>query len=504
MSSDSGSEVTVTVNQIASTGISGTGAGTLRLDLKADNKIEDAIGNRPATAVAEGAVFHVDTVGPQVAITGAPEHVSGTEPFGVEIVFSEAVVNFSSGGVVVTNGTVRDIRLLSTTPGMTYAATIAPSGAGDVVIAVPAGAATDEVGNPNSAAEPVTVGNTIVAETQARIAEFMSARAQGIVTNQPDLDGLLDGNPVPGGGPLGALTGRIDPLGYDVTFFTSRATLQSAERGRVAEAFAALGAVPAADAGPRFDIWTRLAGSASFTDVSDGMLWIGHLGTHYRVNRDVLVGALVQVDYARQEEDGGPGAVEGWGYMAGPYLVARLPGQSLTLDARALWGASHNDVSPLGTYTDAFDTTRYLLRARLSGKYAWEGWTLRPAASVSYFEERQAAYTDSLSNVIPEQIVTLGEFAAGPTLSYDMSVRDGLHVRPSLGVDGVWTFARDNAAAATGIGVGENDLRARLKGGLAVTGAKGWTLRSSAHVDGLGASDFTQWGGALNVVWPLQ
>ena len=80
----------------------------------------------------------------------------------------------------------------------------------------------------------------------------------------------------------------------------------------------------------------------------------------------------------------------------------------------------------------------------------------------------------------------------------------GIHVRPSLGIDGVWTFARDNAAAATGIGVGEDDLRARVKGGIAIAGAKGWTLRSNLHLDGLGASDFTEWGGGLNFVWPLQ
>ena len=77
-------------------------------------------------------------------------------------------------------------------------------------------------------------------------------------------------------------------------------------------------------------------------------------------------------------------------------------------------------------------------------------------------------------------------------------------VRPSLGIDGVWTFARETGAAATGLGSGTDDLRARLKGSLGVTGATGWTVRAGAHVDGLGAPGFTEWGGDIAITVPFQ
>ncbi|MBO6638220.1 MAG: autotransporter domain-containing protein [Roseitalea sp.] len=161
----------------------------------------------------------------------------------------------------------------------------------------------------------------------------------------------------PGGGPLGTLSAEVNPLGHDFSVFTSRSTIAHGLEAPLTHAHAPFGDTPVSGASPRLDVWMRLAGAGSFTDNSDGSLWLGHAGAHYRVNDDLLVGVMGQFDHASQQENNGPGTVDGWGWMAGPYLVARAPGQSLTFDGRVLWGRSHNQISPLGTFEDAFDTT---------------------------------------------------------------------------------------------------------------------------------------------------
>ena len=82
---------------------------------------------------------------------------------------------------------------------------------------------------------------------------------------------------------------------------------------------------------------------------------------------------------------------DGRGWMAGPYVSARLT-QNLYFDARALWGRSSNHIDPLGAYTDSFEGNRALASAKLTGRWAFGGLTFQPSAELIYFTEEQEAY----------------------------------------------------------------------------------------------------------------
>ena len=493
VSAGSGTQITVTVNAIA-------GTGTLRLDLKAANNIVDDLGNGPAPAFTNGAILPVDRDAPGVEISGAPESITGPELFEVMITFTEPVVGFGVDGISLINASVSAL----SGNGADYVAIIAPTGGGDVTIAIKEGATTDLAGNPNQAAEPVTVRNDLAARTREQIATFMVQRAHGIIAGQPDLDGFLNANPGPAVGPLGMLAGEANDTSYDLSFFTSRGMITQGLQAPLANRYAPFGSDSVAGSTPRFDTWIRLAGSNSYTSQGDGALWLAHTGAHYRVNEDLLIGVMGQFDYATLDSSDELGKVEGWGWMAGPYLVARAPGQSLSFDGRVLFGQSNNQISPLGTFEDDFNTTRWLLRGRISGDYLWGALTVTPAVSVSWFQETQHDYTDTLGNSIDDQAIELGEVAFGPAFSYDWLLASGMRVRPWFSIDGVWTFAANYGAAnAKGAGFESDTLRARGKAGFDVTVPAGWSIKADGYAEGLGAGGEGAYGGSVSIAVPF-
>jgi hypothetical protein len=501
-------------------------------------------------------VTDVDEIAPTVEILGAPAVISGVDPFVVTVEFSEDVLNFVSGDVSVANGSVTGFSAID---GNTYEVTITPSGAGEVTIEVAAAVANDAAGNDNTAATPVTIGNTIIEDTQKVIASFMLNRANHILSNQPDLIGYLEGTNTGGGGPLGNLNINGNEDGMNLAFSSSlskidRARAESLEQlatRRVGDAHidpndlasrdldrllppqngleqvdaltlaartqtATYGAdlVNGVEATPqagysdmpdrRYDIWTEIYGSTSNTGDYDSNFWVGYLGAHYFVTPNMIVGGLVQFDWAEEENDVTGSSVDGHGWMIGPYIAGRIAGTKLSYEARAAWGQSDNNVSPLGTYTDDFETERWLASFKLKGNYKLDTITFRPSVSVSYFEEEQKSYTDSLTNKIPSQTISLGEVRFGPEFIQDIALADGSLLQPSIGVSGIWNFGVDEGANTQGYALGNNDLRARVDAGFSLTNPNGMVFSASAFYDGLGIEDYESMGGKVRLSVPIR
>ena len=97
-----------------------------------------------------------------------------------------------------------------------------------------------------------------------------------------------------------------------------------------------------------------------------GNFGILYLGADYLLSPSILVGALVQFDWMDDQSKVVGTDVNGNGWMAGPYISFKLA-PNILFDARGAWGQSDNEISPLGTYTDSFDTDRWLAKANLTG-----------------------------------------------------------------------------------------------------------------------------------------
>jgi len=387
--------------------------------------------------------------------------------------------------------------------------------------------ANDAAGNPVISSSKTLVSlDDVVEDTQKVIASFMLNRASQILSNQPDLIGFLEGTNSDGGGPLGYLAVNGNDDSIELAFSSSLSKVDRA-RAESLQQFATRGVSDADNAltfaaetpnvayggdlagngympTRKYDIWTQIYGSTTSAGDSDSSFWIGYLGAHYFVTPDMIIGGLVQVDWADEDNGTSGSSADGKGWMIGPYIAGRITGTGLNYEARASWGRSTNNVSPLGTYTDEFETKRWLATFKLKGDYMLNTVTFRPSVSVSYFEEEQESYTDSLSNIIPSQTISLGEVRFGPEFIRDIALSDGSLFRPSIGISGVWNFGVEEGASPQGYALGDNDLRARLDAGFSLTNPNGMMMSAGAYYDGLAIDEYESMGGKVNVSIPIR
>jgi outer membrane autotransporter protein len=221
---------------------------------------------------------------------------------------------------------------------------------------------------------------------------------------------------------------------------------------------------------------------------NNGNFGITYLGADYLVTSSVLVGALVQFDWMTEKSKTLLSNVQGNGVMAGPYASVRLT-PNLFFDARAAWGTSDNKVDPFGLYQDKFTTSRWLAHANLTGNWQFGNYRVTPSAGLTYVEETQRSYTDTLGVLIPEQTVALGRFSVGPEIAYRYLAPSGVTYEPHVSVKGVWDFKRPDATSVDGLIVTGNTLSASVETGLLARAPSGWSFRGAVSYDGLGGNN---------------
>ena len=376
-------------------------------------------------------------------------------------------------------------------------------------------------------------------ETVEAIGAALDASARLIIANAPDvgrrIDRLNGGGGAPGSASAFGKTFASNlpfsaSLGIDeFRFAASLSGLRASRAARRLSAAANADSVPAALAasaqpasgmamtgaaaatvsadigamtasrGPRFDAWVEgvVAGFNGAVD-SSGDFAVIHAGADYLITDDILIGVGIQADWLRT--DTASGHVDSAGWLAGPYLTARL-GSNLYLDLRAAWGGAAFDVSPFGTYTDRVDSSRALYSGALIGDFRAGNLTIRPQARLTWYREETDAYVDSLSVAIPALTITTGVLSVGPTFEWTLQRDSGAVLTPSLGFDLIWTFEQENTATQfTGApGLDDTGLRARIEAGIGYTSQKGVTLGGSVFYDGIGSNTYESWGARATI-----
>ncbi len=492
--------------------------GTVGIDLAGGQNIVDIVGNAlPAGEPATDEVYTVenDVIAPTVTIT-APANTLG--PYTATFTFSEDVIGFVLADIAVGNGTASN---LSGGPAI-YTATITPTPSGavttTVTIDVPAGAAEDGAGNNSVAAAQVSTifldENYVRTRTSRAVSNFMARRADQITANTPDLaERMQKRGGVPTGGPVGFIA-EGDLENNKLSFSTSLRRIagfsevrQAAQREGLQnlQAFGQLNLASGADAGLEengLDIWVQGEVSQIDNQTSDTDLGQLYVGLDYRVSPLFLVGLLVQFDWTDETDSTENIAIDGSGWLAGPYIVIRLR-DNLLFDGYAAWGRSDNDASVAGG-TGNFDTDRWLFRGTLTGDFNLGRWHFAPNAGVIYFTEEQEAFTHSLNIPIPGQRVSLGRVTFGPKVSTSFASADGNLITPHIGIKGIWDFEKtDIVDLTTGLAEGSDGFRGRVDGGVSMSLANGWSVVGEGHYDGIGANDFEAYGGSVRVNVPL-
>ena len=419
----------------------------------------DAAGN---TSSALSAPVVTDQTSPSVVISGAPESVSFGENFDVTITFDEDVTGLLGSEIVTANASVTAL----SGSGSIFTATIAPTHSGDVTLRVPAGAAQDAAGNLSEASNIVTVRSNVVTQTQELIATFQQNRANQLISSQPDLIGLLSGT----------ASG-----GFDVDVTKNRSSFSLASQ--------IVDGVPLSSE-TNFGSWFRLNGSFSEDGTADTKYVFGAAGAHIAFGENALVGAVLEIDHLDQEN--GPARIEGTGWLVGPYVVAKLPDHPLFFESRLLFGQSTNEISPFGTYSDDFDTNRWLGTVKVAGQVEYQGVQFTPSLSGSYTTDEQEAYIDSVGNAIPSQDVTLIQVSPGLDFALPISVGVG-QLTLKGGVSGIWSRSSGSGVAANVVPEFEG-WRSRVQAGIDYNVSPDIAITAGGYYDGVGSEDFSGYG----------
>ncbi|BCW87580.1 hypothetical protein sos41_07100 [Alphaproteobacteria bacterium SO-S41] len=373
-------------------------------------------------------------------------------------------------------------------------------------------------------------------EAENAIGDFLDVRANLIVANGPNSDRRIDrlnGNTGGGGGTVSAfgiqlassmpfsLQVSADKASFSYSLRrarameqTARASLLGASEMRTIGAGSGLvlaandpgttvEALQAPAGGERFDFWVEGTLAGFDAGGGDGSFAIFHAGADYLVTPDLLVGVGLQIDWTDMDTANN-GNVSGKGFLAGPYLTARLS-ENLYLDARVAWGSSDNDVSPFGTYQDTFSADRTLVTGALIGEFQTGKMMIRPEARLTWFEEETDAYRDGLGVDVPAITVSTGQLQLGPEFSWQIVRDSGAIIAPRVKLDAIWTFEQENTGrAATGTpGLFDTGVRGRIDAGLNYANESGVALSFGLFYDGIGDSDFQAWGGTAQVKLPF-
>lgn len=214
-----------------------------------------------------------------------------------------------------------------------------------------------------------------------------------------------------------------------LNFFASSDT----PAGSAADALAA-GAVPVP-----FRIWIDGTFALHNDPDSEGQFGVVGVGADYRVHPGLLAGVALYLDYMTDTK--ATSAISGKGLLIGPYISTELT-DGLVLDASLFYGRSVNDATAdlFGTtFTGAFDTSRWIAKAKLEGKLMLDQLIVRPNASLFLSTETASGYTvtDGFGTdvAIPGFTTTTFRLGAGGTVEQVFAVGDDLSLTPMAGLN---------------------------------------------------------------------
>jgi len=233
-----------------------------------------------------------------------------------------------------------------------------------------------------------------------------------------------------------------------------------------------------------WDIWMELSFSRYENSFGEGQFGVLHTGADYRLGENAILGFGVQVDSAREDVIGSVATTEGVGWMVGPYYTARI-GERLYFDASLSYGRANNEVSPLGTFTDQFESERWLETISLFSSIDRGDLNIQPNISVTYFEETSEAYIDSLAVPIAARTTSIGDVELGSRFTWSDPMGNFSNY---IEFDGIYTFEASGQVATTS--TVETGVRGRIGFGGMATVTDSGIIEYGIRFDGIGDDDY--------------
>ena len=183
----------------------------------------------------------------------------------------------------------------------------------------------------------------------------------------------------------------------------------------------------------RAPVWAQLSASTSNSESGETDYAFGAIGAHSRINQNLIVGGMLQLDYSKETD--GDASIHGTGWLAGPYFVAKDAKHPVIFEGSLPYGQTRNTLRPFVTYPNDFDTARRLATAKGSGEVVRDNTTWLPNTRLNYVRDDQDGYIDSLGNLIEAQRIDLFDVRVG--LDFVTTLTPALDL--SGGVSGIYS-----------------------------------------------------------------
>ena len=244
--------------------------------------------------------------------------------------------------------------------------------------------------------------------------------------------------------------------------------------------------------------WGEITGSYTNSETGDTKSVLASFGVHRKFSENLLAGAMLQFDLGDHELPDQTGAIDGTGWLVGPYFATRHNSHPLHFEGRLLYGQSSNDIRfidrNLGTRTGSFDTTRMLAQLRMEGEIALtdreNGSQLLPYVDAGWVEEKAAAFTDTTGNRVPGQKVSTGQLELGSNLRMPVAMNHGaMTLTGGLGV--IWSNTKGQHITSDTQGRGRGEI------GFSYDLNENVQIDFESFYDGIGTSDYESYGLSL-------
>lgn len=389
------------------------------------------------------------------------------------------------------------------------------------------------VGDPGRATATVSKNTEVARRTRRIISRYMNRVAEYLTADTgrarlQERQQQAAGGGTGGGGTQpfklgGAIKDGKEQFSGNVAVATSVSRLRGADQSAKVNRLSYLGVDPAkygvgrnnAASATKWDVWVTgkygYQRTGKGDERSSGHTGLLRAGVDYLVNATTLVGVIAQLDSLEDRSARQNYKVNGVGWMIGPYFEKQLS-DNIYFDAKLLGGKSNNEVSPFATYTDTFETTRWLASARIKGQWQVGAWQFTPSAEIVSYRDRQDGYTDSNGIAIGSQSLRVNRLNFGPEISRRFVTPDGITIEPRFGLRGLWTIGgrQDNADDGAGPDdiaidpLGLEKFQGRVQAGVKILTPGGLRLNLDGSYDGIGHSDRSAASVEGRVTIPLQ
>ena len=247
------------------------------------------------------------------------------------------------------------------------------------------------------------------------------------------------------------------------------------------------------------DIWLEVQVSQIKRGDSLGRFSTTYLGTDYVLKPDFLVGLSVQRDWISFAGKSTTNTVKGVGWMITPYMTTKLT-EHLYADVGIGWGKGQNKMSPFGTYTDSFNSERWLASMAMVGDFSVNHIKIKPTARLSYFKESTAAYADTLNVAIPSFAVKTGSFEFGPKISSHFVSDNETKYSPFITLNGVWEFSNNNAGLTQNASsnFANKEVHVNIETGVDFLFKNNSHVGASINYNGIGNDTYKSWGAHIS------